>query len=88
MLQSKSIDPGSTALSKSGRDSTETGNIREELAENEKLIQECTKTWEEKEKQTEMIHKVLHILLFFLTSFKLILVLSSIAEFSKENKVE
>lgn len=58
LLQSKSIDPSSNSFSKSGRDSAETGNIREELAENEKLIQECTKTWEEKEKQTEMIHKV------------------------------
>ena len=58
LLQSKSIDPA-LSLSKSGRDSVETGNIREELAENEKLIKECTKTWEEKEKQTEMIHKVI-----------------------------
>lgn len=57
-MQSKSIDPA-LSLSKSGRDSAETGNIREELAENEKLIKECTKTWEEKEKQTEMIHKVM-----------------------------
>lgn len=63
LLQSKSIDPGSISLSKSGRDSTETGSIREELAENEKLIQECTKTWEEKEKQTEIIHKERHKIL-------------------------
>ncbi|XP_065063038.1 kinesin-like protein KIF13B isoform X4 [Rhopilema esculentum] len=63
LLQSKAIDLSQSTLSKSGRDSAETGNIREELAENEKLIQECTKTWEEKEKQTEMIHKERHQIL-------------------------
>eukprot|EP00794_Sanderia_malayensis_P012185 gene12185-13443_t len=63
LLQSKAIDPGINIKSKSNRDSVEAGNIQEELAENEKLIQECTRTWEEKEKQTEIIHKERHQIL-------------------------
>ncbi len=58
LLQSKAINPTLNARSKIARDSVEAGNIQEELAENEKLIQECTRTWEEKEKQTEIIHQV------------------------------
>ena len=44
---------------KSGRESDETGDIKEKLEESEKLMQECTLTWEEKEKQTELIHQVM-----------------------------
>ena len=72
LLQINAIEPSANARSKSSRQSFETGNIQEELAENEKLIKECTRTWEEKEKQTEIIRQVrflsCKLLSFFLHS--------------------
>lgn len=35
-----------------------TGDIEEMLSESEKLMKECTMSWEQKEKQTEKIQQV------------------------------
>ena len=51
------------------------GELREQLVESEKLMQEHSLTWEQKEKQTEQIHQVWGLKLiysFFLTSNNLL----------------
>lgn len=43
------VEPGETTI-----------EIKEMLSESEKLMSECTMTWEQKEKQTEKIQQVLN----------------------------
>ena len=44
------VEPGETTI-----------EIEEMLSESEKLMSECTMTWEQKEKQTEKIQQVIYI---------------------------
>ena len=38
---------------------SQNGQLQEQLVESEKLMQEASLTWEQKEKQTEEIHQVI-----------------------------
>ena len=47
------VEPGETTI-----------EIKEMLSESEKLMSECTMTWEQKEKQTEKIQQVLNVQIY------------------------
>ena len=53
------VEPGETTI-----------EIKEMLSESEKLMSECTMTWEQKEKQTEKIQQVqIYMYLMLMMSF-------------------
>lgn len=47
------VEPGETTI-----------EIKEKLSESEKLMSECTMTWEQKEKQTEKIQQVWNVQIY------------------------
>ena len=51
------VEPGETTI-----------EIKEMLSESEKLMSECTMTWEQKEKQTEKIQQVWNVQIYIIVS--------------------
>lgn len=49
---------------------SEKQGLQEQLDESEKLMQEASLTWEQKEEQTEQIHQVCLLKVSMLSSFK------------------